>query len=71
MFNNKKTPKEDILIPNENVPEYTDINELSCLLGIKPLMKVIHGDSYVNKAELVKFSQDHTQQIDIVNTCVL
>lgn len=32
----KKTPKEDILIPNVNVPEYTDINELSCLLGIKP-----------------------------------
>lgn len=51
MFNNKKTPKEDILIPNVNVPKYTDINELSCLLGIKPLMKVIHGDSYVNKAE--------------------
>lgn len=25
----------------------------------------------MNKAELVKFSQDHTQQIDIVNTCVL
>lgn len=44
-----------------NVPENTDINELSCLYGIKPLMKVIHRDSYVNKAELVKFTQDHTR----------
>lgn len=41
--------------------EQSDINELSCLYGIKPLMKVIHRDSYVNKAELVKFTQDHTR----------
>lgn len=48
------------------MPKNTNINELSCLYGIKPLMKVIHGDSYVNKAELVKFTKDHTRQIDIV-----